>query len=149
MRFVPVLLTLLFLAPPVRAGGTLPFTDLVPLLKRRPELGAFLFQAYELPDSAFAVIRVGSHFAHLGGRRLGPYLFEARSRLGRERGSALISLCTRHRFLDRAGAVIPADTDRQVLAHSVSEELTAVVIRDPTAMAAGDGCPPSGAAAEP
>lgn len=136
------LLPLLLLPAPVSAGGTLAFSDLLPLLKQKPELSGFLLDSYHLPDSAFARIRIGSHFQHLGGRRLGPYLFKAEGRGNAAGRTALITLCTDHRFLDRAGRLIPDSGNRYLRATAVEEELTAVVLRQESAFAAGDGCPP-------
>lgn len=37
-----------------RAGGTLEFSDLLPLLRQKPQLSGFLLEADELPSSALA-----------------------------------------------------------------------------------------------
>ncbi|MCP9927774.1 hypothetical protein [Cyanobium sp. CH-040] len=128
-------------APAARAGGTLAFTELLPLLRGKPQLSGVLFQAYRLPASAFAAVRLGPHFTHLGGRRLGPYLFEAQPLNPATGGAVLISLCTQPQFLDRAGRPLPAGEDPPIEARDVREDLTAIVIREPSAISAGPGCP--------
>jgi hypothetical protein len=128
-------------APAARAGGTLPFAELLPLLRGKPQLGGVLLQAYRLPTSAFATVRLGPHFTHLAGRRLGPYLFEARPLDPATGGAVLISLCTQPQFLDRAGRPLPAGEDPPIEASDVREDLTAIVIREPAAISAGPGCP--------
>jgi hypothetical protein len=123
------------------AGGTLAFSELVPLLRQRPQLSGFLFQAYRLPNSAFAAVRLGSHFPHLGGSRLGPYMLQVQPRDSSAAAGALISLCTRHVFLDRSGNPLPESDAAPMQATAVREELTAVVIREPAAIDYGFGCP--------
>ena len=132
---------MLLAAPAAQAGGTLAVDELMPLLRAKPGLGGFLLQAFRLPSSAFAVVRLGSHFTHLGGRRLGPYVFEATPQDPAAPGPLLISLCTRHQFLDRSGAPLPDSDDPPVEAAMVREELVAIVVREPSAIASGSGCP--------
>jgi len=128
-------------APAARAGGPLPFAELLPLLRGKPQLSGVLLQAYSLPTSAFATVRLGPHFTHLAGRRLGPYLFEARPLDPATDGAVLISRCTQPQFLDRAGRSLPAGEDPPIEASDVREDLTAIVIREPAAISAGPGCP--------
>lgn len=78
-RQVVVALVLLT-ACPARAGGTLAFSGLLPMLRQKPRLSGFLFQASRLPTTAFAEVRLASDFTQLGGRRLGPYVFVASCR---------------------------------------------------------------------
>lgn len=135
---------MLLAAPPgARAGGTLAFTDLLPLLRQKPQLSGFLVQAYQLPASAFAAVRLAPYFTHLGGARVGPYIFEAKPRDPAALGTALISLCTEAQFLDSSGNPIPSGEGDPppVEATAVREEITAVVIREPSAIASGFGCP--------
>jgi hypothetical protein len=140
---VLALLAQLGAPPAVRAGGTVALSELLPLLRRKPELSGFLFQAYDLPASAFAAVRLASYFTHLGGARVGPYLFEARPRDPSATGAALISLCTDAQFLDSAGDPLPSGEQDPppVEATAVREELTAIVIREPAAIERGFGCP--------
>lgn len=128
---------------PHLAGGTVELSDLLPLLRRKPQLSGFLFQVYELPASAFAAVRLASYFTHLGGARVGPYVFEARPRDPSAAGTALISLCTEAQFLDGAGDPLPfgVDDEPPIKARAVREELTAIVIREPAAIHRGLGCP--------
>lgn len=136
-----VVALLLLSALPARAGGTLAFSDLLPLLKQKPQLSGFLFEAYRLPTSAFAEVRLASYFTHLGGRRLGPYVFEAELRDPAAGGPVLISLCTRSQFLDRSGAPVPETDDPPIDATDVREGLIAILLREPSAITSGSGCP--------
>jgi hypothetical protein len=141
---IPVLLPLLVLLLLPRAagaGGSVSVSDLLPLLRRKPQLSGLLFHAYALPDSAFAVVRVGAHFRHLGGRRLGPYILRAPSTLPGVNGEALITLCTEATFRTPTGEPIPQDGDEYFLATDVTETITAIVIRDGSATAEASVCP--------
>ena len=57
------------------AGGSLFFREVRPILENDP-LGRWLLSEFEFADSASGT-RLGSHFAHLGGARIGPYYVSA------------------------------------------------------------------------
>ena len=139
MRSVFLVAVLMLLPAAVRAGGSVDFARMDRLLQQKPDIRAVLVQSLVMPDSAFAQIRLGPHFQHLGGERLGPYTFEAWPRSGTGL-PVLVTLCTSYRLLDAAGEPIPEGTDQALAATEVRELLDAVVIRDAGASSAAD-CP--------
>jgi hypothetical protein len=122
------------------AGGSVEFAQVDRLLKQTPQVRSALLDALVFPDSGEAEVRLGSHFKHLGAARLGPYTFEARVKGGGGRGGAvLVTVCTRYRFLDRAGKVLPEGSDREFEATQVRERVTGVLLGEPGGE--GAGCP--------
>jgi len=108
------------------AGGTLGTVELDSLLAQRPALRDFLRSTLRLSDSAFAEVRLGSHFTHLGGARLGPYTISATSLQG---GKPIeVVLCTTARFLDRNGKDLPENRIEEATA--TRETLTGVMLRE-------------------
>jgi hypothetical protein len=118
------------------AGGSVAFGDIERLLDRTPQLKRVL-QSFEPVSSAYAEVRLGPQFKHLGGKRLGPYTFEAHPKIdsdpvSRSAGAGIVyvTLCTTYRFVDRAGKVLPQGSDKEFDATQVREQVTAVVLRE-------------------
>lgn len=140
LRFMlrPALASLLFtIAGSAAAQGTLSFKELEPLLKQQPATRAWMAESLKLPDSAVAEVRLGNHFVNLGGKRVGPYYFEAQSKTGK---SVLwIGLCTQRVFQDKAGKILPEDKETQ--AAKVTENLVSVLVADKPAKGEPPRCP--------
>jgi len=79
----------------------------------------------KLSDSAFAETRLGSHFVHLGGARVGPYTIRATAPDDHE---VDVVLCTTYRFLDEHGHVLPEG--KMESATRIDERLEAVLLQD-------------------
>lgn len=120
-----------------QAQGTLSFKELEPLLKQQPATRAWMMESLKLPDSAVAEVRLGNHFVNLGGKRVGPYYFEAQSKTGK---SVLwIGLCTQRVFQDKAGKILPEDKETQAV--KVTENLVSVLVADKPAKGEPPRCP--------
>lgn len=137
MRLTIVLFTGLFLPLFCKAGGTLGTEELDGLISQKPEIRDFLRSSVRLSNSAYAEVRLGSHFKHLGGARMGPYTIGAKSL--KEYRPFLVVLCTKSRFLDRKGNALPED--RMTEATSMDEKLTAVMLRQENEIESRPACP--------
>ncbi|MEO6279966.1 MAG: hypothetical protein ABIP59_19355 [Roseateles sp.] len=113
---------------PALAFGTLGTDDLLPLLQQRPKQMAEVRAAYELSDSAFAETRLGSHFRHLSGARIGPYTVQLHRRAALEPRERQLLICTKTRFLDRKGRELRQDAIFDAV--RVKEEITTMLIQD-------------------
>lgn len=137
MRFVSFL-ALALLPPVCAAGGSVRFGRIDHLLQQKPEIRAVLRQSLEMPTEAFAQVRLGPHFKHLSGDRIGPYTFEASPKT---KGlPVLVTLCTSALFLDSAGRVLPTGSDQEFGATHIRELLNAVVLRD-VGVSSAAACP--------
>lgn len=132
-----LLLSLALSASPGLAGGTLGTEELRPLLQQQPGVHEALTSSMNLAETAYAEVRLGSHFAHLGGARVGPYTIKATVRQSRK--DIEVVLCTKARFLSRDGAELP--TPGAENATRIDERLVTVILREPSTSAAGPGCP--------
>ena len=121
------------------AGGSVAFGDIDRLLARTPHLKRVI-QSFEPTGSAYAEVRLGPQFKHLGGQRLGPYTFEAHPKGSAGGGIVYVTLCTTYRFADRAGKLLPQGSDKEFDATQVREQVTAVVLRESEGSASAD-CP--------
>ena len=129
----------LVLAPAIcKAGGTVEFQRVDHLLQQKPEIREVLLRSLVMPGVAFAQVRLGDHFRHLGGNRLGPYTFKASSR-NTTAAPVLVTLCTSAVFVDSSDRVLPTG-DEELEATGVRELLNAVVLRDAGVSAAAT-CP--------
>lgn len=90
-----------------------------------------------LSDSAFAEIRPGPHFVHLGGARVGPYTI--RATLKQSRREVEVILCTKARFLDEQGFELLED--RRMQATRIEEKLMTVMLKEPSTSPASPECP--------
>lgn len=70
-------MTLGLLAPSARAGGSPEFSRIEHFLAEQPATYQWLRTALQFPNAAWAEVRLGPQFPHLGGHRLGPYSFQA------------------------------------------------------------------------
>lgn len=108
------------------AGGTLDQSELIPLLGQKPQIKEFVLQNFDMPTGAWAEVRIGSHFEHLGGRRLGPYTVEIRTKGSSTMSPVVLTLCTTYEFLDRDGKRISPESPRVTGAVDVRESLVDV-----------------------
>src|SRR5438094_6421724 len=105
MRKPLVVAMLLFIMPAVSfAPGSLETLSLSQLLGQRPELTRPFLATFELEGSATGT-RLGPHFMHLGGARIGPYEVMARARGSTDSFNVRVIICTAIEFLDRGGKV--------------------------------------------
>jgi hypothetical protein len=131
------LLAVLVLPTASRAGGTVGLDEADRLLRQRPSLRRFLMSSLELENTVMAAVRLGPHFEHLGGARVGPYLLEGRPKGSKDGEPLEVVLCTHVRFLDAEGKV-PAEESE---ATRVEERLTVVMIREAHSQPAVPSCP--------
>lgn len=115
---------------PTWAGGSLGTDELAPLLRQRPQEIAAIRKDHRLSDSAFAQVRFGSHFKHLGGARMGPYEVQLYPRASGEARERVLWICTQARFLDRGGREIAQIDDAILHAVRVKETVTSVQVLD-------------------
>lgn len=139
MRLAPLLLALVLLPTICKAGGTVEFERVDRLLQQRPEIREVLLQSLLMPGDAFAQVRLGPHFKHLSGYRLGPYTFLA-SPKGKTGVSVLVTLCTSAQLLDNSDKVLPTGSGQEFAATRVREFLNAVVLRD-VGVSSAAACP--------
>ena len=141
MRRILLALAIALLPMTCLAGGSVEFGQVARLLRQSPQVRVALLKSLELPDTAYADIRLGPHFKHLSAYRLGPYSFEARVKgSAAGSGTVTVTLCTAHEFLDAKGKVLPEGSDLEFDATRVRERVTGILLRDST----GDdtaGCP--------
>ncbi len=119
------------------AGGTVGLDDVDPLLRRRPTLRSFLISSLDLENTVMAAVRLGPHFEHLGGARVGPYLLEGKPKGSKDADPLEVVLCTHVRFLDADGKV-PVDETK---ATRIDEQLSVVMIRESHSKPAVPSCP--------
>jgi hypothetical protein len=125
MRLKSMLMLALFVPKLSIAGGTLGTDELAALMAQMPAVRDLIDANLHLSVSADAQVRLGFHFKSLGGARLGPYTIEATSK---KDGSALVLvLCTKVRFLNRAGRQLPEARIEEAVA--IDEKLTGVILR--------------------
>jgi hypothetical protein len=122
---------------PCFAGGTVDLEHVDRLLAEQPAVRSFLRSTMDLEPTAFAEVRFGLHFGHLGGARMGPYTIRAHPR-GATAGTTLeVVLCTAARFLDESGKPVADEPS----AFRLEEKLTAVMIREATGASRAPDCP--------
>jgi len=109
------------------AGGTLSTAEILPLLQQQPAVYEALVDAFTLHDSAFAENRFGNHFENLAGARLGPYEIEATSKKSHKKMTIVV--CTKATYHYPPGKEIKENP--HVRAESVSEVVTAIMLREP------------------
>ncbi len=83
-----------------------------------------------MPKGAWADVRIGSHFEHLGGKRLGPYQVEIRPKGSSSMSPVVLTLCTTYDFLDRNGKRIDPDGPGLEDAVDVREKLVSVQLTE-------------------
>jgi hypothetical protein len=139
MRSLIFFFALALVSPNCSAGGTVDFAHVDRLLQQRPEIRSILLRTLKMPSGAYAQVRLGSHFEHLGGARLGPYTFDASPKDGKG-PSVQVTLCTTPLLLDGSGNTLSMDQDRYFSATRIRELLNAVVLREAGTSAAA-ACP--------
>ncbi len=134
-RFLSLFLA--FWVSPTLAGGTLDTNELRPLLQQQSGVYEALTSSLNLAETAYAEVRLGSYFLHLGGARVGPYTIKAT--LKQSRKDIEVVLCTRARFLAHDGSELPSPGSEN--AARIDERLVAVMLRETSTSAARPGCP--------
>jgi hypothetical protein len=109
----------------VYAPGTLPLDDIAAILKQKPELSRPFLEAFDLREWAVGV-RLGPHFKHLGGARVGPYELAARARGSHGGYDVKVVICTVTVFLDDRGKKV-----EMTEATRVEETLRGFIIEPP------------------
>ena len=113
-------------AGPCFAGATLGTNELEILLRQQPAVHEALESSIKLSETAYAETRLGPHFAHLGGARVGPYT--VRGMLKQSHKEIELVLCTEADFIDAGGAKLTEAVFENAV--RVEERLTAVVLRE-------------------
>lgn len=109
-------------AAPAYAGGSVDFGDVRHLLKQKPEFASAV-SSLKIEESGFAEVVINFKQPHLGGQRLGPYIFNVKSQS--ERKLELL-LCTKPYFKDSHGHAA-----NFFEATEVTEHLKAIILREP------------------
>ena len=118
---------LLSAAMPAWADGTVSFeTDMLPMIKARPEFERFLLGTLKITDTGFGTRISDRAMPHLGGARMGPYKFEATWHGPNGDVPITLIIDTDTRFLDKAGREIKGSRLEQ--AFSLKETFSAVEI---------------------
>jgi hypothetical protein len=107
------------------APGTVPLESIATLLRQRPELSTPLLSAFELSDTVIGV-RLGPHFKHLSGGRIGPYSVAARARGSKGSYEIEVVVCTETQFVNAKGKTI----EPQEATH-FKEVLQGFIVRPP------------------
>ena len=118
----------LLVAGRLRAGGSVDFADVRKILHQKPAIESLLLDDL-IVDPAGWGVRLGNHFKHLGGARIGPYVFSAKSRAVKSGGKLEVTICTQVTFLDARGN--PAKDLLE--ASAFREKLSQVVVREGSA----------------
>ena len=121
------------------AGGSVEFSVVDQLIRQQPAIHGWLSSSLVLPDTAFAEVRFGPHFKHLGGGRMGPYTFMAKPRASSSTSEIEIIVCTDVRFLDKSGKQLPDSKIEDAM--RLEEKLASVQVRDRRGDAGRPVCP--------
>ena len=121
------------------AGGSVEFKVIEQLIRQQPTMYSWLSSSLVLPDTAFAEVRFGSHFKHLGGGRMGPYTFMAKPRASSSTSEIEVIVCTDVRFLDKSGKQLPDSKIEDAV--RLEEKLASVQVRDRRGNAGRPVCP--------
>jgi hypothetical protein len=100
MRKLVLLITLLT-AGEVSAGGTVDYHAVRHLLRQQPAIERVITSSVDVASTGVAV-RLGNHWKHLGGTRIGPYVFAARARNSSGERFDLV-ICTQTTFARSSG----------------------------------------------
>lgn len=107
---------------PAYAGGSVDFSDVRHLLGQKPEFASAV-SSLKVEESGFAEVVINFKQLHLGGQRLGPYIFNVKSNAGRK---LELLLCTKPFFKDSNG-----HATNFFDASEVTEHLKAIILREP------------------
>jgi len=111
-----------------RAGGSVEFSVVDQLIRQQPAIHGWLSSSLVLPDTAFAEVRFGPHFKHLGGGRMGPYTFMAKPMAFGSISEIEVIICTNARFLDKSGKQLLDSNIEDAV--RLEEKLASVQVRD-------------------
>jgi hypothetical protein len=114
---------------PALAGGSLDFEQVRQLLHEKPALEVLLTQTLQVEHSGMGV-RLGFHWVHLGGLRIGPYTFKGKPRGKTGPDTLDITICTHVTFVDAKGRAIEGVDAAFETATDVREVVTAVILRE-------------------
>lgn len=121
-----ILLSMILSTGNALAGGTVEFEEVEKILQQKPDIAKFITSSLEFEGAPLAEVRFGSHYTHLSGGRMGPYMLWAKPK-GKPGNSTLeITICIAPTFLDKKGKK-SADEFEAV---SVSEQFTGIIIQD-------------------
>ncbi len=109
------------------AGGSVDFDVVDRLLRSQTVTHQWFSSTLEFPETADAGIRFGNHFTHLGGARMGPYTFRAKTKAPTKPGEIDVLVCTNAEFHDTSGKKIKANIEQAV---RIEEKLAAILLRD-------------------
>lgn len=133
--------SLLFIGNSCLAGGTLDESQVVQLLDQKPQIKEFVVQTFDMPKGAYAEIRLGSHFKHLGGARLGPYSVMVTPKGSSSFSPVVLTLCTEYQFIGRNGKLIKEESPGFFDATEVKETLLSVQLRQASEFSNRPNCP--------
>lgn len=122
-------------------GGTLDEGELLELLKQKPQIREFILQNFDMPKGAWGAVRLGPHYPHLGGKRLGPYTIEVAPKGSTTLSPVVLTLCTTNTFYDPAGHALKADSPEEFQAVRVQERLVSVQLRQASEVYDAPTCP--------
>jgi hypothetical protein len=115
---------LVLMAKTAFAPGTLDLDEISALLSQQPRIFRALTTGFEIQKTAIGV-RLGNHFTHLGGKRIGPYTLWARPRGSAGPFDIEIQVCTSVTFLNSTGRA----TDDIIDAAQTKEVLRSFVVQ--------------------
>lgn len=133
MKKLFMLLSSFLLAVPALAGGSFIFQeDLEPLLEKDRRIGAFIMKSMDFDDVGDAT-RLGRHFSHLGGKRIGPYSVYAKTKGSTGPYNLIVTVKTEATFIDEDGRPLDhGKAGQRLFDDSVNciEKITSVEIQD-------------------
>jgi hypothetical protein len=135
MRSVTITTILALLATSVLADGSVALTDVQKVIEQQPALNSLLSTQLDVAKTGWAV-RLGNHFVHLGGARVGPYVFQAKPADQPGPYTLELTVCTRVVFLGADGT--PSKDERE--AKAIREQLRFVIVQDSASTQKAD-CP--------
>ena len=121
------------------AGGSVEFKVVDQLIRQQPTIYSWLSSSLVLPDTAFAEVRFGPHFKHLGGGRMGPYTFMAKPIASSSISEIEIIICTNARFFDKSGKQLLDSNIEDAV--RLEEKLASVQVRDKRGDVGSPVCP--------
>ena len=112
--------------PAFGQGGSVAFADVQDVLQQKPRLAKYLASTLDIAESGDAR-RLGRQFTHLGGKRIGPYTFDAKPKGAEGAFQFQVTLCTTVKFVDERGQ---ESEEINVEAVTVRETFKLVQIRE-------------------
>ncbi|NNE90065.1 MAG: hypothetical protein HKN23_00310 [Verrucomicrobiales bacterium] len=124
--FAVAALALFFTSKIGLAGGSISNEDVRKILPRavRDHLEA----SFNIPDVGGAEFRLGRHFKHLGGARMGPYTFHVTSKASKNGPELELVIHTEGTFLDARGREVDGDPETSV---EIREEFVSYEVQFP------------------